>query len=94
MRIGTAVDLGNQVRERRQTRGLTQVQLAKLAGVSRLWLVHVELGHPGAEFGKVLQLLSALDVTVDLVDRATSRPTTTTLRDLLDRYDRDDDAGA
>ena len=94
MRIGTAEDLGNQVRERRQTRGLTQVQLAKLAGVSRLWLVHVERGHPGAEFGKVLRLLSALDFTVDLVDRATSRPTNTTLHDLLDRYESDERAGA
>lgn len=69
MRVTTAEDLGNLVREKREAAGMTQRQLAALAGVSRLWLVHVEAGHPGAEFGRVLHLLASLDLTLDLVDR-------------------------
>lgn len=52
MRVTTAGDLGNFVREKRVESGMTQRQLAELAGVSRLWLVHVEAGHPGAESGR------------------------------------------
>lgn len=68
----TAEDLGNLVRERREGARMTQRQLAELAGVSRLWLVHVEAGHPGAEFGRVLQLVASLDLALDLVERRTS----------------------
>ena len=69
MRVTTAEDLGNLVREKRQAAGMTQRQLAALAGVSRLWLVHVEAGHRGAEFGRVLQLVASLDLVLDLVER-------------------------
>ena len=69
MRVTTAEDLGNLVREKRQAAGMTQRQLAALAGVSRLWLVHVEAGHRGAEFGRVLQLVASLDLSLDLVER-------------------------
>jgi transcriptional regulator with XRE-family HTH domain len=69
MRVTTAEDLGNLVREKRQAAGMTQRQLAALAGVSRLWLVHVEAGHRGAEFGRVLQLVASLDLALDLVER-------------------------
>ncbi|HSY15766.1 MAG TPA: helix-turn-helix transcriptional regulator [Jatrophihabitantaceae bacterium] len=72
MRVTTAQDLGNLVREKREAAGMTQRQLAELAGVRRLWLVHVEAGHPGAEFGRVLQLLASLDLTLDLVERRAS----------------------
>jgi HTH-type transcriptional regulator / antitoxin HipB len=69
VRVTTAEDLGNLVREKRQAAGMTQRQLAALAGVSRLWLVHVEAGHRGAEFGRVLQLVASLDLALDLVER-------------------------
>jgi HTH-type transcriptional regulator/antitoxin HipB len=69
MRVTTAEDLGNLVREKRESSGMTQRQLAELAGVSRLWLLHVERGHPGAEFGRVLQLVASLDLKFDLVER-------------------------
>jgi HTH-type transcriptional regulator/antitoxin HipB len=80
VRVTTAEDLGNLVREQREEAGLTQRQLAELAGVSRLWLVHVEAGHPGAEFGRVLQLIASLDLAIDLVERRSSA----TWGDLLD----------
>lgn len=85
MRVTTAGDLGNLVRERREASGMTQRQLAALAGVSRLWLVHVEAGHPGAEFGRVLQLVASLDLAVDLVERQTN----STWGDLLDTTPND-----
>src|SRR5579872_4886048 len=69
MRLTTPDDLGNLVREKRQAMHLTQRQLAELTGVSRLWLVHVEAGHPGAEFGRILHLVASLDLTLDLVER-------------------------
>jgi HTH-type transcriptional regulator/antitoxin HipB len=69
MRVTTAQDLGNLVRETREAKAMTQRQLAALAGVSRLWLVHVEAGHPGAEFGRILHLVASLDLALDLVER-------------------------
>ena len=69
MRVTTAEDLGNLVRDKRDALRMTQRQLAALAGVSRLWLVHVEAGHPGAEFGRILQLVASLDLRFDLVER-------------------------
>ncbi|MCW2538937.1 MAG: putative DNA-binding protein [Frankiales bacterium] len=80
MRVTTAQDLGNLVREKREAVAMTQRQLAEHAGVSRLWLVHLEAGHPGAEFGKVLQLVASLDLTLDLVERRASA----TWSDVLD----------
>jgi HTH-type transcriptional regulator/antitoxin HipB len=87
VRVTTPEDLGNLVREKRRGLGLTQLQCARAAGVSRVWLVHVETGHPGAEFGKLLKLLAALDLSLDLVDRRGAAPTGTLLRDLLDEYE-------
>lgn len=81
MRVTTAEDLGNLVREERESSGLTQQQLATRAGVSRLWLVHVEAGHPGAAFGRVLHLLASLNLTIDLVPRGGGRK----LADLLNQ---------
>jgi y4mF family transcriptional regulator len=69
MRVTTPEDLGNIVREKREARGLTQRQLADHAGVSRLWLLQIEAGHAGAEFGRVLRLIASLDLALDLVER-------------------------
>ena len=66
MRVKTAKDLGNLVHDRRKALGMTQAELAARAGVSRLWVNQVESGHGGAALAKVLQLLSALDMTVNL----------------------------
>ena len=70
MRVVTPADLGNLVREARLAAGLTQEQLAKRAGSSRLWVNQVESGHPGASLGKVLKLLTALDLVMDVAHSA------------------------
>ena len=66
MRVKTAKDLGNLVHDRRKALGMTQAELAARVGVSRLWVNQVESGHGGAALAKVLQLLSALGMTVNL----------------------------
>jgi len=66
MQVKTARDLGNVVHDRRKSLGLTQAELAARAGASRLWVNQVEAGHGGAALSKVLQLLSALGLSVDV----------------------------
>jgi y4mF family transcriptional regulator len=60
MRIGNARDLGLVVRQSREDRGITQVQLAAEAGVSRRWLSELEAGKATAEVGLVLRTFHAL----------------------------------
>jgi HTH-type transcriptional regulator/antitoxin HipB len=66
VKVGTPSDLGNLVREARLAAGLTQEQLAQRAGASRLWINQVESGHQGASVGKVLKLLAALDLAMEV----------------------------
>ena len=44
MRIKTVEMLGELVRDQRKRRGWSQTRLAKQAGVSRLWIGHLERG--------------------------------------------------
>jgi HTH-type transcriptional regulator/antitoxin HipB len=64
MRIRTPKDIGALIRERRQTLGLDQGQLAKKVGVSRLWINQIERGKPGASLGLVLRTLTAVNAEV------------------------------
>jgi HTH-type transcriptional regulator/antitoxin HipB len=67
MKITSTQDLAAAVRGQRQNLGLTQAELATRAGVSRPWLSEVETGKPTAEFGKVIRLVDALGLTLELV---------------------------
>lgn len=62
MRIRTAVDLGNVIRERRRQLGLDQRTLALRVGVSRQWIVEIEKGKPRAEVALLLRTLTALEI--------------------------------
>lgn len=66
MRVRNAADVGAMVRERRRALGMTQQELAELSRVGRPWLVAVEAGHQRAELGKVLRLLWALELSLEL----------------------------
>jgi y4mF family transcriptional regulator len=57
--------VGAFVRASREAAGLTQVELAESAGVSRRWLLMVEGGHEGAELGRVFRVLRALGVHLE-----------------------------
>ncbi len=50
------------MRSTRAALGLSQLALAKRAGVGRRFVVDLESGHPRAELGKVLAVLDALDI--------------------------------
>ena len=64
--ILTVGQLGQEVRRARRDLGLTQADLAKKALVSRRWLSQLECGHLGAEIGKIMRVVRALDLAVTL----------------------------
>lgn len=53
--------LGNQLREKRIARGLTQVQLARIAGLTRYKIIAVEKGTPSVSMIAYARTLAALD---------------------------------
>ena len=69
----SSTDIGAAVRLARRTQGLTQPQLAAVAGVGVRFLVDLEAGKSTAQLGKTLAVLSALGLSAALVDRAGRR---------------------
>jgi transcriptional regulator with XRE-family HTH domain len=61
--------LGAAIRAQRRDRGWSQADLADRAQVSRRFVGELEAGQrTGAELGRVLAVLRALDVAITLVD--------------------------
>ncbi|MFS0703460.1 helix-turn-helix transcriptional regulator [Cellulomonas sp. 179-A 9B4 NHS] len=57
--------LGQAIRRLRLRRSLTQVELARRAGVSRQWLISIEQGQiNGPDLGLVMRLLDELDASL------------------------------
>jgi HTH-type transcriptional regulator/antitoxin HipB len=86
-------DLAAAVRGRRQRLGLSQADVARLAGVSRQWVSEFESGKPTAELRLVIRLLDALQLSLSLDERdadgRTSLPSVSSVIDLdvlLDEY--------
>lgn len=65
MRIQTPADLARLVKTRRQSRGLTQQDVADAVGITRQSLARIEHGHSGVSFDTVLRLFDELGVTLD-----------------------------
>lgn len=65
--IRTSRDFGAAVRRARKDHGLSQAELATLAGVGRPWLSELETGKRTAELGRALAVLSALDLAITFV---------------------------
>jgi len=90
VQINTIRDVAATVRGRRQDLGLSQVELAARAGVSREWISAFEAGKPSVEFGLVIRLLDALGLSFDLIERSSGGDVSTTrsvdLDALLDGY--------
>ncbi|BDH57364.1 hypothetical protein MTP03_23030 [Tsukamurella sp. PLM1] len=61
------------VRDGRTAQGLAQAELARRAGVGRRFVVDLEAGHPRAELGKVLAVLSALGIHATALPAPRSR---------------------
>ena len=60
---------GEAIRLFRKRRGLTQQQVADMAGCSLMYVSNLERGKSTAELGIALRILDALDVEVTLSDR-------------------------
>jgi HTH-type transcriptional regulator / antitoxin HipB len=68
--VGDWKALGSAIRNARTDRGLTQVDLAEKAGVSRAWLARLEAGHRRAEIDHIFKVLNVLGLAV----RLTAKP--------------------
>ena len=66
MKLNAMRDVGALVRSTRRNQGLTQAELAALVGVGREWVVRLERGSPRVEAQKVLDVLSALDLVLNV----------------------------
>jgi len=90
MQISSMRDLAATARGRRQDLGLSQVQLAAKAGVSREWVNAFEGGKTTVEFGLVVRVLDALGLRLDIVERGSgadaSPSRSVDLDTLLDEY--------
>jgi HTH-type transcriptional regulator / antitoxin HipB len=65
MKIKTVGTIGELVRDQRKQHGWSQSQLAEKAGVSRLWIGHLEKGKDTVELGLVLKTLRALEINLE-----------------------------
>ncbi len=72
-KITTARDLGELIRDVRKQRGLTQVQLAALCGVSPRFVGEVESGRASAGVGRVLRVCARLGLDVVVEQRGEAR---------------------
>lgn len=59
--------LGQAIRHARRVQGITQVDLAHRAEVSRAWLARVETGHRKAELELLIRTLGVLGLSFALV---------------------------
>jgi y4mF family transcriptional regulator len=59
-------DLGERVALARRARGLTQRDLAHLAGVGASSIVALEKGHPGVALGTLARALDALGLLAEI----------------------------
>jgi DNA-binding XRE family transcriptional regulator len=85
MRIASIGDAANVARARRLELGLTQDELAKLVGVSRVWLYTFERGGKlGPELAKVLRLFDALGLELTAAPRTPPAPDAATDPDVVD----------
>ncbi|UYN96482.1 MAG: helix-turn-helix transcriptional regulator [Enhydrobacter sp.] len=82
MEVRTPADIVNLIVQARRTRGLTQVELSRRAGVSRAWLASVEAGKPRMDAGLILRTLAALGIllTAEANVRRTGRRKATKAR--------------
>ncbi|MEX0835475.1 MAG: helix-turn-helix transcriptional regulator [Nitriliruptor sp.] len=60
--VRSATDLGAAIQDARREAGLTQLELAERAGVSRPYLAHVERGRSSRLLELLLDLLRVLDL--------------------------------
>ena len=65
--------IGNLIQRARKQRGLTQTELANLAGLRQEMVSKIETGHDSTRLSALYSLFAALDLDM-LVDHRSSRP--------------------
>lgn len=68
MIIKDTVNLGEAIRHKRKSMGLTQLDTAGLCGVGERFLSELERGKSTVELGKVLQVLNRLGLHIRLAE--------------------------
>ena len=66
----TSREAGIYLRRLREDAGLSQVELAERAGVSRRWLIDFENGKPSVDMSRVLDCFAALGAGFEVVVRS------------------------
>lgn len=66
MKVTSASELGEAVRQARKAQGLRQADLALVAGTGRRFIGDLEQGKPTAQLGQVLRVTEALGLTMNL----------------------------
>lgn len=67
--VRSPVDLGAAVRRRRNRLGLTQAELAEVAGVGKRFLSELERGKSTAEVGRVFRVVQVLGMDLQVAPR-------------------------
>jgi len=67
--VKSALDIGAAIRKKRKEDGLTLADAAGLCNVNYRFLSDIENGKATAQLGKVLQVLRALGIEIELKDR-------------------------
>ena len=73
LKLISVTDIAALVRQARQDRGWTQVQLAEHSGVSRDWIIALEKAKPSLEIALVLRTLKALNLSLKM-ERSVDQP--------------------
>lgn len=68
-------DLGHRIRTAREARGLSQKQLADLAGIGKTAMFDLEHGNPGVRLNTLLAVLHILDISLNLDTPESLNPT-------------------
>ena len=64
--LKTSQDIGQLIKETRQSQGLTQEQLAGLAGTGRRFIIDLEAGKETCHLGKTLKILAMLGLELTI----------------------------
>ena len=68
--VRSVSDIGAEVRRKRKSDGLTLVDAAGLCNVNYRFLSDLENGKPTARLDKVLQVLAALGLELEIMERS------------------------
>ncbi|WP_174274246.1 helix-turn-helix domain-containing protein [Sphingomonas bacterium] len=70
--VRTAKQMGEAIARERRSRGLTQGQLAEMAGLRQEAISKIESGNPATRFGRITDILAALDLELTMGSRTKS----------------------